>query len=344
VNAPDTSNDSPPASTFRGRNAVLLAVLVLVAVAAVAAANIIGMRKAFFNAPGPLKQEESVVIERGLSVKAISQQLEDAQIISDAKTFSIATRFFADKAPMKAGEFSIPAAATMAEVLTILQTAQAVQYRLLIREGITVSEALEIVRQEDRLIGEISDTFPEGSLLPDTYFFVRGESRDILLNRMRKAMDEAVESAWEARTETEELKSPEELLVLASIIEKETSRDKEKPMVSGVFYNRLRKGMKLQSDPTVIYGIAQGPLGRSLKRKDVRTPTPYNTYTIDRLPPGPIALPSREALIAAGQPAQTDALFFVVDGNGGHVFAKTYAQHRANIRKWRQTVRARRKK
>lgn len=301
-------------------------------------------RNTFLTIPGPLQEQTSIVIERGLSVKAISQKLSAAGIVEDPRLFAIGTRFIGNKAPIKAGEFSIPAGATMAQVLEVLQTATPIQYRLLVREGITAAQALKIVTDESRLSGDIKGTYPEGSLLPDTYFFVRGESRDVLLGRMRKAMDDVVAQAWDARTDQEQLQTPEELLVLASIIEKETSRDTEKPLVSGVFYNRLRKGMKLQSDPTVIYGIAQGPLGRSLKRKEVRAPTPYNTYTIDRLPPGPIALPSKEAIFAAGQPAQTEALFFVVSGKGGHVFAKTYAEHKRNIRKWRQYVREQRKK
>lgn len=333
-----------PVSPLKGRNTVLLIILAVVSIAAIIGANILGKWRAFSSRPGPLAEVSSVVIKRGQSVRAIAEQLEAAKIIADADTFRFGARFFSGSAPIKAGEFSVPAGATMAEVMAVLQSANAVQYRLLIREGITVAQALKSVTGYKRLSGVIAGDYPEGSLLPDTYFYVRGEARDAVLQRMRDAMDEELDAAWRARRDADQLKSPEELLVMASIIEKETGRDEEMKMVSGVFHNRLRKGMKLQSDPTVIYGISQGPLGRSLKRKDVRTPTPYNTYTIKGLPPGPIALPSREALIAAGQPAKTDALFFVVDGSGGHVFAATYAEHKANIRKWRQKVRARRYK
>lgn len=340
---PDTPSDPSLPAPKRLRRWFYAAIGVCLLACAAAGFFILEEKKAFLGRPGPLAEEASIVIERGLSVRKIAEKLAANGVVSDDRLFAIGTRFFADEKPIKAGEFSIPARATMAQVLTILQTANPVQYRLLLREGITVGEALDIVASEERLYGEIEGTYSEGSLLPDTYFFVRGESRDVLLGRMRKAMDQALAKAWDARTDMKELQSPLEMLTLASIIEKETSRDKEKPLVSGVFYNRLRKKMKLQSDPTVIYGIAQGPLGRSLKRADVRAPTPYNTYTIKRLPPGPIALPSREALMAAGQPAQTQALFFVVDGRGGHAFAKTYAEHRRNIRKWRQLVRERKK-
>lgn len=291
-------------------------------------------RDRFLNAAGPLASETPILIERGLSVRQIAAKLEAAGIINDARLFEAGVRFFGDKKPIKAGEFAIPPAATMAQVLAALQEASQIQYKMLIREGITAADALDIVAGDPRLIGEIQGTYGEGSLLPDTYYFVRGEKRDVLLQRMADAMELAIEEAWDARTDTQNLKTPEELHVLASIIEKETSRDAEKRLVSGVFHNRLTGGMRLQSDPTVIYGIAQGRLGRSLKRADVRAPTPYNTYTIDGLPPGPIALPSRESLLAAGQPAKTEALFFVVDGKGGHVFAKTYNEHKANIRKW----------
>lgn len=339
---PDTPSD-PPISASKPVRRWLYGVAALLAAACIGAVVfVLDQKTVFLEEPGPLSEETSIVIERGLSVRGIAEKLEANNVISNDRLFALGTRFIGDEKPIKAGEFSIPAGATMAQVLTILQTANPVQYRLLLREGITVSEALEIVRTEERLYGDIEGVYPEGSLLPDTYFFVRGESRDVLLGRMRQAMDKALAQAWDERTDKTQLQSPEELLTLASIIEKETSRDKEKPLVSGVFHNRLRKGMKLQSDPTVIYGISQGPLGRSLKRKDVRTPTPYNTYTIKRLPPGPIALPSREALLAAGQPAQTEALFFVVNGRGGHAFAKTYSEHRKNIRKWRQLVRERR--
>lgn len=338
---PDLEKTPPPS---RVKRIALIAVGLLGLFAIGVGAFALNKRDAFLTGAGPLAEDTSIVIERGLSVKAIGAKLAAAGIVEDPQLFALGTRFLGGKAPIKAGEFSIPAGATMAQVLNVLQTATPVQYRLLVREGITAKQALQIVTDESRLYGEIKGVYPEGSLLPDTYFFVRGESRDVLLGRMRKAMDAVVLEAWDARTDLEQLQTPQELLTLASIIEKETSRDKEKPLVSGVFYNRLRQGMKLQSDPTVIYGISQGPLGRSLKRVDVRTPTPYNTYTIKRLPPGPIALPSREAIFAAGQPAETDALFFVVSGRGGHVFAKTYAEHKRNIRKWRQYVREQRKK
>lgn len=337
---------TPPAHKGGSRLKRLFLLVAALSVLTVLAFGLFGLdkRTQFYTQPGPFADEMSILIERGLSLKAIGKKLEDAGIVADDMLFVLGTRFFGDGAPIKAGEFSIPAAATMGQVLKVLQTATPVQYRMLIREGITVRQALDIVADDERLYGAIKGVYPEGSLLPDTYFFVRGESRDVLLGRMRKAMDKAVAKSWDARTDMEHLQSPEELLVLATIIEKETSRDKEKPLVSGVFHNRLAKGMKLQSDPTVIYGIAQGPLGRSLTRKEVRTATPYNTYTIDRLPPGPIALPSREALMAAGQPAQTTALFFVVNGRGGHAFADTYAEHRSNIRKWRALVKAKRAK
>ncbi|MEM7568300.1 MAG: endolytic transglycosylase MltG [Pseudomonadota bacterium] len=324
---------------------ILGVVAALVICAAAAAAYIYTSSKdRFFTTPGPLAEEQSILVERGLSVRQIATKLKAASVIEDARLFEVGVRFFGDKKAIKAGEFSIPAGATMAQVLSILQSASPVQYKMLIREGITVSDALEIVAKDERLIGEIEGTYSEGSLLPDTYYFVRGEARDVLLGRMAADMTKAIEEAWAARTDTQNLSSPDELLVLASIIEKETSRDKEKPMVSGVFHNRLSKGMRLQSDPTVIYGIAQGRLGRSLKRADVRAPTPYNTYTIDGLPPGPIALPSRASLLAAGQPAQTEALFFVATGKGGHAFAKTYAEHKKNIRKWLDERRARKAK
>ncbi|MEO0413177.1 MAG: endolytic transglycosylase MltG [Pseudomonadota bacterium] len=340
----DERDTQPEKLRPRWRAGVVWGFVLLGVAAAALGAFVYESRDRFLNAPGPLVSQTPILIERGLSVREIAAKLEEAGIIDDARLFEAGVRFFADKKPIKAGEFAIPPAASMAQVLAALQEASQIQYKMLIREGITAADALDIVADDPRLVGEIEADFAEGSLLPDTYYFVRGEQRGVLLARMADAMELAIEGAWNARTDTQNLKTPAELHVLASIIEKETSRDEEKRLVSGVFHNRLTKGMRLQSDPTVIYGIAQGRLGRSLKRQDVRAPTPYNTYTIDGLPPGPIALPSRESLLAAGQPAKTEALFFVVDGKGGHVFAKTYTEHKANIRKWLAERRKRKNK
>ncbi|HSR71798.1 MAG TPA: endolytic transglycosylase MltG, partial [Kiloniellales bacterium] len=202
----------------------------------------------------------------------------------------------------------------------------------------TSQEAVTLIEQAEYLDGEIETVPPEGSLLPETYHYSRGDRREAVLERMRAALTDALAELWPRRVEGLPLSSPREAVILASIVEKETGLAEERPMIASVFYNRLRGGMRLQSDPTVVYGLAggSGALGRPLTRADLQTPTPFNTYLIDGLPPEPISNPGRAAIEAVLQPAETEYLYFVADGNGGHRFAETLAEHNRNVAEWRR--------
>ena len=226
----------------------------------------------------------------------------------------------------------------MEEVIEILRSGETLVHRLTVPEGLTSREIVALVNGAEKLSGEIAELPAEGSLLPDTYHFARGDDRGELVARMRQAQADLMSSLWKERAENLPLASPEEAIILASIVEKETGLAEERNLVAGVFVNRLNKKMRLQSDPTVVYGVTMGkaPLGRPLSRKDLKTKTPYNTYTNAGLPPGPIANPGRAALEAVLQPTKTDHLYFVADGSGGHAFAKTLAQHNRNVAKWRK--------
>ena len=209
---------------------------------------------------------------------------------------------------------------------------------LTIPEGLTVAQVLEIVQKEPILTGDVGPLPFEGSLLPETYEYQRGEKRESLIQRMKKAMEQTLGALWSTRDPHLFFKTPKEALIFASIVEKETPLDQERPLVAGVFLNRLKKKMKLQSDPTVSYGLTQGksPLLRALTYADLKAPSPFNTYVIESLPPTPIACPGKKSLEATFHPQQTQALYFVADGKGGHIFANTFSEHTQNVRNWRK--------
>ena len=294
-----------------------------------------------FDAPGPLAADTDVVIPRGSGLEEIGRMLEEAGVLADDRVFWLVVRVSDRARRLKAGEFRFPAAVSMRGALEILERGDVVVHSLTFPEGIRSTEIAALLNEAEGLTGEISEVPPEGSVLPETYHFVLEDSRSDLLARMTKARDDLLAELWPKRAEDLPIQNPEEAVVLASIVEKETAVGDERPLIAGVFINRLRKGMRLQSDPTVIYGITQGDgdLGRPLTRKDLSNGTPYNTYTIDGLPPGPIANPGRASLEAVLNPAETDYLFFVADGTGGHAFAKTLDEHNRNVAKWRKLQR-----
>jgi UPF0755 protein len=238
---------------------------------------------------------------------------------------------------LRFGEYRIPARASMKEVLDLLASGRTVLYAVTVPEGLTSWEVVELLRASDILTGEIDSIPSEGSLAPETYSVERGDSRAELIARMQALQARTLALAWEGRQEGLRLDSPAQALVLASIIEKETGVAGERARVSAVFHNRLDRGMRLQSDPTIIYGITEGRgrLDRAIRRSDISGETAWNTYVIDGLPPTPIANPGREAIVAAVQPEQTDELYFVADGTGGHAFARTLAEHNRNVQAWR---------
>jgi UPF0755 protein len=302
-----------------------------------------------FDAAGPLMHSAVTVIPRGEGVQEIAARLEREGIVSDRRLFvaqylsqSLHIRLTGGKEmSLQAGEFEFRKQASMKDVLDTLAQGKAVLYRLSVPEGLTSQQIVARLMAEENLSGEITEVPAEGTLLPDTYRFSRGMARADILERMKADQKRFIAAIWEKRQPDLPFKSIEQALVLASIVEKETGRADERERVAGVFVNRLRRGMRIQSDPTIIYGIVggQGSLGRPITRSDIDTPTPYNTYTINGLPPGPIANPGRAAIEATLNPAKTKDLYFVADGTGGHSFSETLRDHNAAVQVWRQVER-----
>jgi UPF0755 protein len=290
-------------------------------------------------ADGPLAEDKVVNIEKGSTSEQIGQTLVDQGVVDSGTLatlgITVLRRFF-DLEP-KAGEYEFTARSSLADVLRKIKRGQIVTYKVSIPEGFTTWQVLERLKANDVLAGEIETVPAEGELLPDTYVFTRGRTRQSLIDQMKAARQELVDRLWEGRKEGLPFKSPEEAIILASIVEKETGKAEERAQVAGVFINRLKNGMRLQSDPTIIYGITQGQgkLERPVYRSDIRQRTDYNTYQIDGLPPTPIANPGRASIEAVLNPIDTDYIYFVADGSGGHAFAVTLDQHNQNVKKWR---------
>lgn len=290
------------------------------------------------NGQGPSTQETRVLIPRGVGLETIAQQLEEAGVVSHRLFFIAGAVVTGRQRPVKAGEYLFPAGISVRALLEQMRDGRVVVRRLTIPEGLTVAQVFELVSAAEGLTGSLPAPAPEGSLLPETYNYSWGDGRAELITRMMKAMEEALADAWAKRTPGLPLNAPKDLATLASIVEKETGQAPERPRVAAVFVNRLRKGMRLQSDPTVIYGITNGkaPLERALTRADLERPTAYNSYTNFGLPPGPIANPGRASLMAAAQPGNFEDLYFVADGSGGHAFAQTLDEHNRNVARWRR--------
>ncbi len=309
----------------------------VLATLAICAAGLIG--KYWFEKTGPLKTSQTIMIEEGNSVAQIARKLKAGGVIDNDMIFRLWVRAHNAQASLKAGEYLFTPQMSMFDVMNTIRSGKGVLYKVSLPEGLTVYQVFERLRNDETLVGELPEILPpEGSLMPDTYPFTRGVSRQQILDRMAKAQTEFVQEVWQRRTSDLPINSIEELVTLASIVEKETGLDSERPQVASVFVNRLRAGMKLQSDPTIIYGIFGGagkPKDRPIYRSDIDTPTPYNTYTIPALPPGPIANPGRAALEAVANPSRTDYFFFVANGTGGHAFAKTLDEHNDNVQRWR---------
>ncbi|MCH8168688.1 MAG: endolytic transglycosylase MltG [Proteobacteria bacterium] len=298
----------------------------------------IGIAKREYTAPGPLREEVIVVLRKGAGLKDTSRILAEHGVIENEFLFRLGARYRREDRAIRYGEYLIPAGISMEEVLALLVRGETIEHKLTVAEGLTSYRIVEMLRASLILTGEIAEVPPEGSLAPDTYFIQRNQSRSDLLARMTEAQAAALAQAWEMRAPDLPLTSPEEVLILASIVEKETGVADERGRVASVFLNRLKRGMPLQSDPTVVYGVTggEGPLGRGLRRSELDRVTPYNTYLIAGLPPTPIAAPGREAIMAVVNPEETDFLYFVADGSGGHVFATTLRQHNRNVAAWRR--------
>lgn len=295
-------------------------------------------------APGPLAAVQVHVVPKGAGMSQIARDLEAAGIIADQRLFRLFARYRKLDSSVHAGEYEFPAAASMVDVLTRLATGKTVLRLVTIPEGLTSREAIALVAAAEGMKG-IVDKPLEGSILPETYTFTLGENRAALIARMQGAMAETLAELWAGRAENLPVKTPEEALVLASIIEKETGVPEERRRVAAVFVNRLNRGIRLQSDPTVAYAITRGEreLGRALRFKDLEFKDPYNTYYKGGLPPGPICNPGREAIAAVLNPAQTREIYFVADGTGGHAFAETLVEHNRNVAKWRKVQKEQRR-
>lgn len=291
-----------------------------------------------FVAEGPLPVETVVVIQRGDSVDAIAERLAEAGVIEDVWLFRVAARIENRRAHLKAGEFSFPPAVSQQHAIRILQQGSVLVRRFTVAEGLTSHEAMQIINAAAGLTGAITIRPPEGSLMPETYHYSRGDTRKGVVERMQEAMNETLDRLWAGRAAELPFSTKEEALILASIVEKETALASERPRVAAVFINRLRRKMRLQSDPTVIYAVSggTGALGRPLTKTDLATDSPYNTYKVSGLPPGPICNPGRASLAAVLNPIETKDLYFVADGTGGHAFAQTLDEHNKNVARWRR--------
>jgi len=294
-------------------------------------------------ARGPLEQTKNVVIPRGAGPNTMSKLLQEEGVIAHPRLFRVALMIDPSPKPIKAGEYEVPAHVSMLDLVELLQSGKVVQRRLTIPEGMTTFEVVELVRKTEALAGEITLDVKEGDLLPETYFYSRDDTRDGLLLRMKEAMDKTLDGAWRKRAAGLPLANKRDALILASMIEKETAVPAERTRVAAVFINRLRRRMKLESDPTTIYGLTGGKtaFNRELTRADLQSNTPYNTYVIAGLPRGPICNPGRASIVAATNPARDRALYFVADGTGGHAFSNTLPEHNRNVERWRQIQRER---
>ncbi|PSJ38067.1 endolytic transglycosylase MltG [Allosphingosinicella deserti] len=294
-----------------------------------------------WNAAGPARQPVPVLIASGSSLASAAAQLEKAGVIGSSQRFLLQAKLFGGTDPIQAGEFEFPAHASHSQVLRMLQNGKTLQRMVTVPEGLPSVLVHDRLMKAPTLTGEIAVP-EEGTVLPDSYSYQRGETRATVLARMQRAMDKTLAELWPTRSPASVVKTPREAIILASIVEKETGKAAERPMIAGVYSNRVRIGMKLDADPTVIYPITKGrPLGRRILRSELQANNGYNTYAMAGLPVGPIANPGKEAIAAVLRPADTKALYFVADGTGGHVFADSYADHQANVRKWFAIRRAR---
>jgi UPF0755 protein len=290
---------------------------------------------------GPAKQNVTVLVRDGETLSDAAADLQKAGAIHSARRFVVLARLLGSSAPIKAGEYRIPAHLSQSDILKMMQGGKTLKH------FVTIPEGLPSVMVHDRLMAAPGLTGPvavpeEGSVLPDSYSYQRNDTRASVVKRMQKAMSDYLAKAWAHRAPGLPVTTPEQALILASIVEKETGKPSERAMVAGVYENRLRRNMPLQADPTIIYPITKGrPLGRRIRESEVRAKNAYNTYSMTGLPAGPICNPGRKSIDAVLHPATTKALYFVADGTGGHVFAETLEEQNANVAKWYAIRRAR---
>ena len=337
-----TPAPQPPRRSKRARsqivifmNFVMSAIVLVTAAAGVA----LWYGKTKFDERGPTAANDTILVRPNTGVNEIALLLERNGLITDANIFRLGVRAYGNDSSLKAGEYEVKAGASMRDIMELLKSGKSVLYSLTLPEGITVEQAFQRIAEHEALTGEMpAEMPPEGMLVADTQRFTRGTTRKEVVDKMLAEQQRLIDSVWERRNADLPIKDKNEFVTLASIVEKETGRADERSRVAAVFMNRLKKGMRLQSDPTIIYGLYGGkgkPADRPIYRSDIDKPTPYNTYTINGLPPTPIANPGRASLEAVANPSRTDDLYFVADGTGGHVFAKTLDEHNENVARWR---------
>lgn len=310
---------------------------------AVAAGGLLWYLTREFANPGPHSADKVVMVRTGMGLTTIGRHLERAGVISDYRIFLAGVTLNKANGRLKAGEYRFKARASMEDVMQLLVSGKSIRHKFTVPEGLTSEQVYNRLNANKVLVGSLDEIPMEGSLLPETYLFQRGLTRKQLVQRMQAAQKKLLDKLWHSRAPQLPFTTRAEAITLASIVEKETGQAAERPRVAGVFVNRLRKSMKLQSDPTIIYGIVggKGKLGRPIRKSEIDKKTPYNTYQIPGLPPGPIANPGTAAIAAVLNPMATSELYFVADGTGGHVFADTLKQHQKNVAKWRKISRER---
>ena len=330
----------PKSRSKRVRHPLVIAgnaVFTLLVLLTIAAGAALYIGKQRFETPGPLQADKVVNIPRGLGIKDISDLLAREGVIDQPYVFMGSVIVLKARGELKSGEDQFTKRASVAEVVDTIIEGKVVQHSVTVPEGLTSEQIVARLLENTALSGQIKEIPREGTLLPETYKFTRGMTREQIIQRMQQAHKRVLAEVWEHRMPDLPIKAPDQLVTLASIVEKETGRPDERTRVAAVFVNRLKSKMRLQSDPTIIYGLTggKGSLGRPLMKSEIEQPTPYNTYVIDGLPPGPIANPGRASLEAAANPARTKELFFVADGTGGHVFSDNYAEHQKNVARLR---------
>lgn len=330
----------PSRRSSRARHPVIVVgnaiftVLIVISVA-VGAALFFGKQR--FDAVGPLADDKVVNIPRGLGIRDIADLLQREGVIDQPYIFMGGVIALKARGELKYGEYQFSKHASVADVVDTIIEGKVVQHAFTVPEGLTSEQIVARLLENTALTGQIKEIPREGTLLPETYRFTKGMTREQIIQRMQQAHRRVLQDVWEHRMPDLPVKTPEQLVTLASIVEKETGRPDERTRVAAVFVNRLKTKMRLQSDPTIIYGLTggKGSLGRPIQKNEIEQPTPYNTYVIDGLPPGPIANPGRASLEAAANPARTKEIYFVADGSGGHVFSDNYAEHQKNVARLR---------
>lgn len=330
----------PSRRSSRARHPVIVVgnaiftVLILISVA-VGAALFFGKQR--FDAAGPLADDKVVNIPRGLGIRDIADLLQREGVVDQPYIFMGGVIALKARGELKYGEYQFSKHASVADVVDTIIEGKVVQHAFTVPEGLTSEQIVARLLESTALTGQIKEIPREGTLLPETYRFTRGMTREQIIQRMQQAHRRVLQDVWEHRMPDLPVKTPEQLVTLASIVEKETGRPDERTRVAAVFVNRLKTKMRLQSDPTIIYGLTggKGSLGRPIQKNEIEQPTPYNTYVIDGLPPGPIANPGRASLEAAANPARTKEIYFVADGSGGHVFSDNYTEHQKNVARLR---------